>query len=176
MPNSLKRLRSSRSSISSLSLPPAVDDATTESSPSRSISSPLLHVLKHRRKHVVVVHQKKNQPDRGDLSEPRPFTLTRWMEMKLEFGLKLYRNILASFFTWILLAGYVVFPGTFASIRRSQALNEFGTAGMVVVNVVQNVGLLVLAGILCSCGAVGITWLWWENQDNYIWLVERIFL
>jgi hypothetical protein len=32
-----------------------------------------------------------------------------------------YWNLLASFFTWILLAGFLLFPGTFTSWREEQA-------------------------------------------------------
>jgi hypothetical protein len=38
-------------------------------------------------------------------------------------------NLLASFFTWILLAGFLLFPGTFTSWRDEQA-QATGTAGV----------------------------------------------
>ncbi|KAH8587319.1 hypothetical protein B0O99DRAFT_747664 [Bisporella sp. PMI_857] len=43
-------------------------------------------------------------------------------------------------------------------------------------NTVQNIPLLVIAGICCVCGALGLFWLSWENQSNYIWLAEQILL
>ena len=46
-------------------------------------------------------------------------------------------NILASFFTWILLAGFLLFPGTFASWKNEPA----GTPQSDILNVVNNVSL-----------------------------------
>jgi len=33
-------------------------------------------------------------------------------------------NLMAAFFTWILLAGFVLLPGTFTSLQRDDELNE----------------------------------------------------
>ena len=42
-------------------------------------------------------------------------------------------NLLASLFTWLLLAGYLVLPGAFASIRNSRTLSDgAGKAGKTV--------------------------------------------
>lgn len=103
-----------------------------------------------------------------------------WIKMKIEvpkiyMGI-LYTNMLASLFTWLLLAGFIVLPVTFASIRNSHALDDIGKAGRVVLRVVQNVPFIWIAGTCFVCGVSGLSWLWWENRKNYIWLIDRIFL
>lgn len=53
-------------------------------------------------------------------------------------------NLLASFFTWILLAGFVLFPGTFTSLQSFNVDNGNGGLQQVegrVLDVVQNVSL-----------------------------------
>jgi len=46
-------------------------------------------------------------------------------------------NILAALFSWLTLAGYVVIPGTFTSLRDSEKLGN-SESGRVVQNAVQN--------------------------------------
>ncbi|KAF8880562.1 hypothetical protein BD779DRAFT_1548963 [Infundibulicybe gibba] len=53
-------------------------------------------------------------------------------------------NILAGFFTWILLAGFVLFPGTFSSLKNDSVPSLSGVAGEVeisVLGVIQNLPL-----------------------------------
>jgi len=85
-------------------------------------------------------------------------------------------NILASFFTWLLLAGFMVLPGTFASISNSKALEDAGRVGKTVLKAVQNVPLLFVAAICCFSAVAGLCYLGWTWRTNYIWLVNRIFL
>ena len=54
----------------------------------------------------------------------------------------LYANMLASLFTWLLLAGFVVLPVTFASLRSSRTVNDIGKAGKLVIRIVQNMPFL----------------------------------
>lgn len=87
-------------------------------------------------------------------------------------------NILIAFFSWILLAGFVIFPGTFTSLstlenRPSVTSNEAASA---ILHTVKNIPLLVIAGACCGIGAAGMVWLWWKWRDNYVWLLNRIFL
>lgn len=52
---------------------------------------------------------------------------TRYMNMLLALdGIPRMHNILAAFFTWILLAGFVLFPGTFTSLQH---VDESGLGG-----------------------------------------------
>jgi hypothetical protein len=96
--------------------------------------------------------------------------------MKTEVARILYANMLAILFTWLLLAGFTVFPVMFDSIRNSRALDGIGRAGKAVFGAVQNFPPLVVAGTCCICGVIGLSWLCWENRDNYVWLTDRAFL
>jgi hypothetical protein len=80
-------------------------------------------------------------------------------------------NLLASFYTWILLAGFVVFPGTFSSLRNATR----STAEAVILAEFQK-GLIVIAAACCGVGIVGILRLWWLRRKDYEWLVDHIFL
>ncbi|KAL4887978.1 hypothetical protein BDV59DRAFT_196830 [Aspergillus ambiguus] len=73
-----------------------------------------------------------------------------------------FENILAAFCCWILLAGYLVLPGTFASIQGSSSQNV-------------NVSLLGVAGALCVVGLLGTTWSSYKRRMNYVWLVLTLF-
>jgi hypothetical protein len=66
---------------------------------------------------------------------------TRYMNMLLALdGIPRLHNMLAAFFTWILLAGFVLLPGTFTSLG-SNVNNENEKA---VIDAVQHVPLYVL--------------------------------
>jgi len=87
-------------------------------------------------------------------------------------------NIYASFFTWILLAGFIIFPGTFTSLSSladDSALNNSKTASDFVRRV-KHVPLLYIAAFCSGIGAMGMIWLWWRWRANYVWLLNRIFL
>lgn len=87
-------------------------------------------------------------------------------------------NILAAFFTWILLAGFVIFPGTFTSLDSlsdSDAIKN-NSAASEIFKSVKNIPLLAIAGACCGIGAGGMLWLWWTWRKNYVWLLNRIFL
>lgn len=78
--------------------------------------------------------------------------------------------------TWLLLAGYLVFPSTFASIRKSDVLNKAGDIGRSVDHVVRNVPLIYFASFLCLLSSAGLGWFWWRRRTNYIWALRRISL
>lgn len=111
----------------------------------------------------------------------RPSVQTRYMDMLLGLDeIPRLHNILASFFTWILLAGYVVFPATFTSLNRSKNLAQVAVDGNEfekgVLNTVRNAPLVWIATICCILGAGGMAWLWWRWRSNYIWVINRIFM
>jgi uncharacterized iron-regulated membrane protein len=88
-------------------------------------------------------------------------------------------NILAGLFTWLVLAGYIVLPGTFTSLRNSQtvtAVAEASKAGRLVLKAYHNLGLLWIAAICCAIGVSGMCWLGWMWKKNYIWLRDRIIM
>lgn len=120
-----------------------------------------------------------NNPLRPGLVH-RPSVQTRYMDMLLGLDdIPPWHNILASFFTWVLLAGYVVFPATFTSLNRSKNLAQVAEDGnefeKQVLNTVRNAPLVYIATICCIVGASGMVWLWCKWRSNYIWVINRIF-
>jgi hypothetical protein len=117
----------------------------------------------------AVIHESPN--------ESPPFS-TDYMNMLLKLDkIPKLHNILAGAFAWLLLAGFVVIPGTFTSIVNSRTLQTgAGKAGKAVVKTVQNLPLLGVAAVCCLIGASGMSWLWWIYRSEYIWLISRLFL
>lgn len=76
---------------------------------------------------------------------------------------------------WITLAGYVVLPSTFTSLKNATSL-EKTASGKMVQDAVQNIGLLNLASVLCCIGMAGNCYLWYRWHPNYVWLNSRIFV
>lgn len=102
------------------------------------------------------------------------------MEMLLQLDLvPRIHNILSAFFGWLVLAGFVVFPGTFTSIEKLSTdpdlAAELPTAGAIL-DRAQNLPLLIVAAVACGLGALGLLWLTFRWRNNYIWLLNRIFL
>jgi len=122
----------------------------------------------------------KNEPDHsvnGQASATRelpplpPSGDTQYVNMLLALdSIPQIHNIMAGFFTWILLAGFVLFPGTFTSLQANQ-----GGVGGAVIGAIQHLPLFIIAWICTGVGAIGMCWLWYRWQANYIWLVNRIF-
>ncbi|KAF8634751.1 hypothetical protein AX15_000717 [Amanita polypyramis BW_CC] len=136
---------------------------------------------------VVVIDRKDKSVAKGDSSDPEekgegpevPSTVTQYMNMLLAVDkIPPIHNIAASFFTWILLAGFVLFPGTFNSLRNSGSTssNVTGQLANEVLNVVNHVSLFVIAFLCCGIGTAGMGYLWWRWMNNYVWLVNKIFL
>ncbi|TLD31186.1 hypothetical protein PspLS_02668 [Pyricularia sp. CBS 133598] len=72
-------------------------------------------------------------------------------------------NILVSVFAWVLLAGFVVFPATFSWPPLGPAvLQQYCFIGLA--------AALVVIGVL-GMAVLGVRW-----RNNYVWLLNRIFL
>ncbi|KAI1081096.1 hypothetical protein F5B20DRAFT_71837 [Whalleya microplaca] len=82
-------------------------------------------------------------------------------------------NLLAAASTWILLAGFVVYPGTFTSLR---SLSPDNAAAATVLEQVKHVPLVVVASLCCGLGAGGMVWLSVRWRRNYVWLLSRLYL
>lgn len=101
------------------------------------------------------------------------------MEMLLHLDtIPRLHNILASAFTWVLLAGFVLYPGTFKSIQSlSDDPNvKDSEAASTVLDRVKDIPLLVVASICCGAGAAGMIWLSVRWRRNYVWLLNRLYL
>src|SRR3569833_1878338 len=68
-------------------------------------------------------------------------------------------NILATFFNWILLAGFIFFSGAFT-----------------VYDSAQFAAFLSVALVLSYAGLLGIVWLSIRRRNNYVWLLNKIYL
>ncbi|ROV88044.1 hypothetical protein VMCG_10403 [Cytospora schulzeri] len=102
---------------------------------------------------------------------------TRYMEMLLSLDkVPRIHNILASFFGWLVLAGFVVFPGTFTSIKDLSEHPGLAAEASSILDHVQNIPLLIVAAVCCGIGAIGLLWLVFHWRRNYVWLLNRIFL
>ncbi|KUI57822.1 hypothetical protein VP1G_05117 [Cytospora mali] len=101
---------------------------------------------------------------------------TRYMEMLLSLDkIPRLHNILASFFGWLVLAGFVVFPGTFTSIQDYTNKSGLEQASDILKHV-QNIPLVIVASVCCGIGAIGLLWLCFRWRRNYVWMLNRIFL
>jgi hypothetical protein len=104
------------------------------------------------------------------------------MEMLLHLDrIPRLHNILAAGFGWILLAGFLVIPGTFTSFKQTEAYeNASGNAASdianSIVNAINNVPLVYISAALSGVGALGCISLWYQWRKNYVWLINRIFL
>jgi hypothetical protein len=99
-------------------------------------------------------------------------------------------NLAAAFFNWIYLAGFVLFPGTFTSLRTLGAEQGNAVAAELIKTVTQLplwVSLIsyfffliflisfIVAWICVGIGAAGMLWLFWRWHKNYLWLLNKIW-
>jgi hypothetical protein len=121
---------------------------------------------------------KNHVPERPGLQRRRTTAQTRYIDMLLELdNVSKLHNLLASFFTWILLAGYIVFPATFNKLSSKDLDAEAHNALQAhALATVRNVPLLYVAAFACGIGVLGCVWLWWTHRNNYVWVINRIFL
>ena len=110
------------------------------------------------------------------MSHSNKNSLTQYQRKVLEAdAVKVGYNILAALYSWLLLAGFVVAPGTFTSLQKAGMLGKFD-AGKLVPKAVQHMPSFWIAIVCCSVGMVGLLWLWWKLKDNYVWLATKLFL
>lgn len=115
--------------------------------------------------------------DCGDRAhQPLPKMRTRLDMLEEIERIPVWEVVAINALTWLLLAGYLVFPSTFASIRKSDVLNKAGDIGRSVDHVVRNVPLIYFASFLCLLSSAGLGWFWWRRRTNYIWALRRISL
>ncbi|KAK4457331.1 hypothetical protein QBC42DRAFT_318519 [Cladorrhinum samala] len=90
-------------------------------------------------------------------------------------------NILVLFFAWILLAGFVIMPGSFTSEQR--AVDE--QSGGIPINLGSdkkliltkaNTATMVVGFVLVVAGTFGTAWLALRWRRNYVWLLNRVYM
>lgn len=104
---------------------------------------------------------------------------TRYMNMLLSLDtIPRLHNILASFFGWVMLAGFIVFPSTFTSLAKLQdnSVVQQTPGAADVLDTVQSLPLLVVAAVCCGIGYLGNLWLSLRWRNNYVWLLNRLYL
>jgi hypothetical protein len=70
---------------------------------------------------------------------------------------------------WFLLFGFVLFSGTFTTIKLN-------TAEEVLISKFENIPMFVLGILFCGASSCALIYLSWRWKRNSIWLVERILL
>ncbi|KAL4862015.1 hypothetical protein BDV12DRAFT_179391 [Aspergillus spectabilis] len=105
---------------------------------------------------------------------------TAYIRMLLDMEkIPMIDNILAVFFSKILLAGYLVFPSTFTSLQSSESFRDAATKSDIAqtaYSAIQNTPLLGVAGFLCAIGLFGSGWLCYRWRTNFVWLSRKIFM
>lgn len=116
-------------------------------------------------------------PQRPQLLTRTPSVQTRYVSMLLHLDdIPRLHNILAAVFTWILLAGFLVIPGTFTTFKNRASGSNSNSVEEAILHSIAHVGLVWVSGAFCIIGAVGCCWLWFRWRQNYVWLINKIFL
>lgn len=115
---------------------------------------------------------------RSRLEEHYGASLSRYEQMVLETEkhIPTYYFVLAGFFSWLLLAGFLVSPSTFASVRDMKALDETGYLGRSVKAAIQNFPLFIIAAFGCFIASCGMTALWYIWRHNYVWVCRCLVM
>lgn len=127
-------------------------------------------VMPQKRSSTVDTQRTKPEPDHA----PR----TKYVDQLLEAAeLGVLEGWGIAFSTWLLLAGFIVFPGTFTNIEDIDLDNEnVSGAERWLFDRIKNLPLLVVAGICSGIGAFGMILFWIRWKRNYILITENVFL
>lgn len=114
---------------------------------------------------------------------PRVSTMhSRYVQMLLEVDtIPKLHTVLASFFVWLLLAGFLVFPGTFTTISKSIEANHgkddwADKTAESIYKSVKNIPLLVIGALICAASLLGMTFLAFLHMKNYVWLLNKLLV
>ncbi|EGR45850.1 uncharacterized protein TRIREDRAFT_110651 [Trichoderma reesei QM6a] len=142
----------------------------------------------HHRHHTIEPSSfiRQIKPNTKDANHQNPSSEhSRYVQMLLQQDdIPLLHNILASVFVWLLLAGFLVFPGTFTSLQASVDKQGDGDndhtfskeAAKLIVKSIKNIPLLVIAIVMCCISAIGMLVLTMLHAKNYVWIVNKLFL
>lgn len=117
-------------------------------------------------------------PSRPTGMRRKPSANTKYMQMLLDLdSVPKWHNVVVAIAAWMLLAGFVIFPGTFASMQSIND-NDTGVSSVEgwVLHHVRNLPLLVVGGVCCGVGALVMTAFWLRWRRNYVWVCNRVFL
>lgn len=98
------------------------------------------------------------------------------MLLEMEHRIPLYYFAAAGFFSWLLLAGYLVSPSTYASMQQSDVFDDAADVAKSLFRVVRNVPALYIASSFCLVAAAGLGYLsykWWHNP---LWIRRNVVL
>ncbi|KAK4149233.1 hypothetical protein C8A00DRAFT_47108 [Chaetomidium leptoderma] len=115
---------------------------------------------------------------------------TPYMNMLLSLDrIPRLHNILVSFFVWILLAGFVIIPGSFTSPQRKQegetveipGVGSGGSGGSdgaasKLALTPANTAAVVIGFVCIVAGTFGSAWLALRWRRNYIWLLNKLYM
>lgn len=104
---------------------------------------------------------------------------SRYVEMLLKQDkIPMMHTLLAAFFVWLLLAGFIVFPGTFTTLQESMKKDHKFDNGATekLLKSVKNVPLLVFGAIACGVSGMGMLVLGLRHIRNYIWVLNKLIL
>ncbi|KAG9118597.1 hypothetical protein FRC07_006820 [Ceratobasidium sp. 392] len=95
---------------------------------------------------------------------------SRYSQMTIDYFEKIpgNYNVLAGYFTWILLAGFVVGPGAQQAAQQVSTNERYQ-------KLVTSVPLLAVSIACSGVGALGMIGLWIRWRTNYLWLIHKIF-
>lgn len=135
-----------------------------------------------------------HEPENGATDDPSPtsdkpgISLTKanltieteYVHMLLELDtIDWVYNFLSSFANWTLLAGYLVIPGTFTTLQKSDTLKQGlqdNHTEKAVLNTIQNPPLLAIACTFLGVGAGTMVYLFLKWKHNYFWIFNRLFV
>lgn len=114
-------------------------------------------------------------PDSTELGLARSDTSltieTEYVRMLLELqDIHWLYNFMASLAAWMLLAGYLVIPGTFTSLQKSDTITNKvaqNEAEKAVLKTIQNPPLVAIAWVLLSIGVATMSFLFYRWRRNY---------
>ncbi|PQE05758.1 pho85 cyclin-1 protein [Rutstroemia sp. NJR-2017a BVV2] len=111
----------------------------------------------------------------GTPSRARPTGLNRQNSVQTR-----YMNMLLSLddIPRILLAGFVIFPGTFTSLSSLTPSTSSPTSAAEtrILSTIKNIKLVYIASFCCLIGTIGLCFLWFKHRRNFVWLLNKIFL
>lgn len=107
--------------------------------------------------------------------------MTQYIAMLLSLDeINKFYNLVAALSTWLILAAFLVLPGTFTSFKNSEAFqsaddSQKTSVANTIVHSAAHIGLLWLSVVFCSIGGFGCLFLWFRWRRNYVWLLNKVF-